>query len=313
MMKKKLLAAAAAIVACVCAAEEAKTSGAPKKALKLLMIGNSFSISCYRQMPQVAQALGLELDICSLYIGGCSLQQHMKNVTAAADPAFAPYRLARSVNGRKVTVPAGKPGANANIPQTLAADKWDVVTIQQVSHESWQPATFSPAGDLLVKTIRERAPGAEIVVQETWSYTPWDKRLAKWKMDQNEMYAKLHAAYAAFAAKYGFRVIPMGTAVQQWRARRPVRYTENSFGGDVVGGGHLPPERHFRQKDGRWVPASDRFHLNTAGEYYQALLWTAFLFKVDVTPCTYRPASVSAADADLMKRIVMDLVRADAK
>jgi hypothetical protein len=49
------------------------------------------------------------------------------------------------------------------------------------------------------------------------------------------------------------------------------------------------------------------------GEYYQALLWTAFLFKVDVTPCTYRPASVSAADADLMKRIVMDLVRADAK
>jgi hypothetical protein len=49
------------------------------------------------------------------------------------------------------------------------------------------------------------------------------------------------------------------------------------------------------------------------GEYYQALLWTAFLFKVDVTPCTYRPASVSAADAALMKRIVMDLVRADAK
>jgi hypothetical protein len=49
------------------------------------------------------------------------------------------------------------------------------------------------------------------------------------------------------------------------------------------------------------------------GEYYQALLWTAFLFKVDVTPCTYRPASVSAADAALMKRIVLDLVRADAK
>lgn len=303
-----LLAGVAVAVAGASAAAEAN---APARPLKLLMIGNSFSISCYRQMPQVAQALGLDLDICSLDIGGCSLQRHVKNIRAAADPTFAPYCVSRAVNGRPVAAPGGKAGAN--IPQMLSAEKWDVVTIQQVSHESWRPASFTPAGDQLVKTIRERAPGAEIVVQETWSYTPWDKRLAKWKMDQNEMYAKLHAAYASFAAKYGFRVIPMGTAVQRWRARRPVRYTENSYGGDVVGGGRLPPERHFRKKDGRWVAASDCFHLNTAGEYYQALLWTAFLFKVDVTPCTYRPASVSAADAALMKRIVMDLVRVDAR
>lgn len=312
-MKKILLTAAVAAVTLVSSAAEAKTSSAPKKQTKILMIGNSFSISCIRQMPQIAQALGLDLDVCSLYIGGCSLARHVKNIESAADPAHAPYRVDRYVNGKKVRAPGLEGYAPANIPQMLVADKWDIVTIQQVSHESWQPASFSLAGDTLVAKVRELAPQAEIVVQQTWSYTPWDGRLAGWKMDQNEMYEKLKTAYAQFAGRYGFRVIPMGTAVQEWRKRLPVKYTENSYGGDVVGGGRLPASKHFKLKDGKWVPASDRFHLSAAGEYYQALLWTAFLLGADVTPCTYRPTFVSAADADLMKRIVMDLVRTDAK
>ena len=91
-------------------------------------------------------------------------------------------------------------------------------------------------GDKLVAKIRELAPTAKIVVQETWSYTPWDRRLGKWKIDQNEMYERLHDAYADFASMYSFDVIPMGTAIQQWRRQLPVKYTENSYGGDVVGG-----------------------------------------------------------------------------
>jgi hypothetical protein len=54
---------------------------------------------------------------------------------------------------------------------------------------------------------------------------------------------------------------------------------------------------------------TDLFHLGPSGEYFQALLWTAFLFDVDVTSCAYRPEYVSVEQAALMKQIVKDVVK----
>ena len=66
--------------------------------LKVLMIGNSFSICVLEQMPQVAKAMGKELDICSLYIGGCSLSRHWGNVSRT-DSEAAPYRVTWNYGG----------------------------------------------------------------------------------------------------------------------------------------------------------------------------------------------------------------------
>ena len=293
-MKKTVLAFVAA--AClVCPAEKTDS-------LKVLMIGNSFSISATRHMPQVAKSMGLELDLASLYIGGCSLERHRDNcVKGEKDPSFKPYKFTRFVDGEK------KEDRPANVPEALALEKWDVVTIQQASHFSWQLDTYRPFGDELIKKyIKPLAPQAEVVVQETWSYTPWDKRLAKWGIDQNEMYAKLHRAYCDYAASHGLRVIPMGAAVQLWRARLPVVYTENSFGGDVCGSA-----KFAQDKDGKWAPKGDVFHLNLIGEYLQALVWTAKLFDVDVTKCPYAPEGVDVACAAKLKDVAMAAVRGD--
>jgi len=270
-----------------------------EKPLKVLMIGNSFSLSCMTYIHDVAESTGCNLDICSMYIGGCSIERHVENI-ASSRPMFAPYAIKR-------TVPFGK--RKANIPEMLVADDWDVVVIQQASGLSWRPETYHPCGESLVATIRELAPRAEIVVQETWSYTPWDRRLAEWGITADEMYEKLHAAYAAFAERHRFRVIPMGTAVQEWRRRLPVIYAGNSFGGDVVGGRNKPPSEQFVERNGRWVPDSDVFHLNKDGEYLQALVWTAFLFDADVTKCAFAPPEMPRDKADLMKRIAVDVVR----
>ena len=245
----------------------------PEKPLKVLMIGNSFSICNLWQMPQVAESMGKKLDIVSLYIGGCSLERHWNNVVAASTNAtFKPYRFDRITYGKHVV----EKGA-VNIPDALAMDKWDVVTLQQASHFSWDPATYHPWGDNLVAKIRELAPQAKIVVQETWSYPPWDKRLRKFGFDQVEMYARLHDAYAAFAGKYGFDVIPVGTAAE------------------------FAPDRNtlFTKPD---------FHFNRTGEYLQGLVWTAKLFGVDVRSCAYRPSWLDAARADELKAAAMDAV-----
>ena len=261
MNKIITLAVAAAAVSFGFSAENADKD----KPLKVLMIGNSFSISCLGHLPQVAEASGHRLDLASLYIGGCSLERHWNNVVAASTNAtFKPYRFDRFVDGRRVV----EKGA-ANIPDALVMDKWDVVTVQQCSHKSWDKASYHPWGDNLVAKIRELAPQAKILVQETWSYPPWDKRLKKFGFDQVEMYARLHDAYAAFAKKYGFGIIPVGTAAEICEDRNAL-FTK--------------PDFHFNHEE---------------GEYLQALVWDAAIFGFKINQsCDYRPEGMSDARAD---------------
>ena len=308
-MKASLRSAAAVIVSAACVAVSAgcmSQSDGEKDRLKVLMIGNSFSICALRYLPEVALDRGRKLDLASLYIGGCSLERHWRNVEAAAtNGLFRPYAYNRKVDGKPLE------GVHRrNIQEVLEKERWDVVTIQQASHCSWRPDTYSPFGDNLVEYIRSHAPQARIVVQETWSYTPWDKRLKTWKIDQDEMYARLHDAYAAFAARHGLEVIPMGTAVQEWRRRLPVKYAENSLGGDVVGGGRQDPRDHFkRQADNSWAPNCDVFHLSSRGEYFQALVWAAFLFgPTSLDGLGFVPPVVSESDAKLMREVAASVV-----
>ena len=119
MKKITLLLAAMAAVTSVFAASA-------ERPMKVLMIGNSFSICNLKQMPHVAKSMGLKLDLASLYIGGCSLERHWNNVLASTNAAFKPYRFDRTTDGVKVVVKG-----TANIPDALVLDKWDVVTISR--------------------------------------------------------------------------------------------------------------------------------------------------------------------------------------
>ena len=274
--------------------------------VKVLMIGNSFSICVLNHLPKIAEESGEKLDLASLYIGGCTLQKHWKNATVVTNETgelFRPYRYDRVVRGKRIV-----DGAKRNVLEVVAETKWDIITVQQGSHESWKPESYHPYGDKLLAKIRELAPQAKILVQETWSYTPWDKRLKKWGIDQNQMYEKLHDAYAAFAQQHQLDVIPFGTAVQAWRKRLPVVYTDHSFGGDVVGGGGQEERDHFKRNvRNEWEPNSDVFHLGRKGTYFQALVWARKLFGADLLKLDYKPEFVSDSDAKLMKEIAMEV------
>ena len=287
--------------ACGADAEAAKAAEGSPRALKVLMIGNSFSICVGYTMPQVAKSMGLDLELCSLYIGGCPLKRHWENWVAGTNADFRPYRLDRYVNGRK-TVDNGK----ANIPEALGFADWDIVTFQQASDGSWRSETYQPYAADLQAAIRARLPKVEFVWQETWSYTPWDGRLKKWGIDQTGMYEKLHAAYAANAK--GQRIIPTGTAVQLWRKQLPVAYRPDSLGGDLCGA-----DSFEKQADGTFKHKGDACHLNKSGEYLQALVWTAKLYGVDVRTCAYAPKFIPAEKAELMKRVAMEAVAQSAK
>ncbi len=305
-MKKTLLVACAAAA---CLTVQARQ-------LKVLAIGNSFSLSMMEELPKAAAAFpDCELDIANMFIGGCPLAKPWANVEQATEPSFKPYSIKKSyVFDREA---GAKIPAKANIPEMLVADKWDIVTIQQASGQSAFFEKYEPYAGKLIANIRELAPQAEIRVHQTWSYSPYDGRLKSWKMTPETMYEALKSAYGKLAAAYGFKTIPVGDAVALYRRRLPVKYDKVltkreiaaiprpglvDFHGDVAGSSRWGKGRRNAKDADEVKLRLDPSHLNAQGKYLQACVWLAALFDVDVTKLAYEPAFKDfAPQAKLMR------------
>ena len=278
--------------------------------LKVLMVGNSFSRSVIWETPQCARSAGKTLDLVSLCIGGCPLEKHVASFEIAQTNAdFRPYRLEWNYGSvaNQAEAAVARLGKKANLLEALKADRWDVVTIQQASGKSIDYATYQPFADKLVAKIRELAPQAEIVIQQTWSYTPYDPRLFG-KGTPAGMYARLERTYDRLSGTYGFRQIPTGLAVQLFRARLPVDY-----------GTLLTPEELKVRKEAKTIDFhsdvcgsnewKDLTHFNDRGNYLQGLVWTAALFGVDPSAVAYRPRGIPERDAQVMRDCVREALR----
>lgn len=279
--------------------------------LKVLAIGNSFSVSVLKEMPKTAADLGCKLDFCSISIGGCTLGKHVRFLKMQnANPYTVAWNYVSCKRGEEpfkdILVKNSKNRNVSNIIKMLEADSWDVVTIQQGSHLSWLPKSFEPHGTTLVNVIKKHAPQAKIYIQQTWAYTPWDKRLQKWGIDQNQMYEGIEKAYGDFANAHELELILTGEAIQRFRKELPVKYTDNSNADDVVGANSFKTD-----KNGKIWLSGDAFHLNKKGTYLQALVWTAKLFDVDVTKCNYVPQYLKGSPdtVALMKKIATEVAK----
>ena len=280
------------------------------KELKVLMIGNSFSICVGRNLPQIVKASKEhQLELTSCYIGGCTLDKHSANLAKAEkDPSFKPYGITvwNSKNPNKSQARKG------NVNELLKQNQYDIVTIQQASRKSWQYDTYQPAADDLIAYIRKHQPKAEIVIQQTWAYRTDSPSLKAWKIDQDKMYAGIREAYAKLAAKYRFRVIPTGDAVQLFRKYTPVKYQppEGKFespnvpsnAGDVVGSSSWRPDK----KTGKIALLTDYAHLNRDGHYLQACLWFAFLYGEPVEKVAFTPDGMDKEKAALLRKCAQE-------
>ena len=291
--------------------------------LRVLTIGNSFAICLGKDLPPlVASVPGCELQLTSAFIGGCSLERHWNNVVATEeDPNARQYDVdtwaSTAANGIAHVRTRG------SINELLAKDIWDVVTIQQASHFSWDYATYQPFADNLVAYVREHAPHAEIRIQQTWAYRADDPRLlpgGAWGFDQAGMHERLTAAYAELARHFGFAVIPTGRAVALTREREPHPFAVPSpdavaalrwpdlppQSGDVVG-------RYWgwrkNAESGELEIGADRIHLNRRGEYLQACVWFGALFGRDIPADAYIPDDIGRADALFLRQCAADALR----
>ena len=263
------------------------------KDLKILMIGNSFSICVGRNLPRlVAHEKKHNIDITSAYIGGCPLSLHAKNLSKAeADPSLKPYTINTwtSKDLHKTTKYKG------NVNELLKNNKYDIITIQQGSSQSWDYKFYQPHADELIAYIRKYNPQAEIVIQQTWAYRADAPRLKTWKLTQKEMSEKVIKAYNELAESAKLRLIPVGRAVELTRKNPAYQYkvlsekelaqfvrpNVPSRSGDVVG-------KHYWKKTKSGIKLiADASHLNEEGEYLQSCVWYSFLFGEDAEKITY--------------------------
>ena len=237
---------------------------------KILAIGNSFSQDATAYLWQMADSAGVEAKIVNLYIGGCSLQMHAGNIAANAQSYS--YELNGVTSGRMVS-----------IREALAEDKWDIVTVQQVSGWSGIPESYEPWGTQVLNCVRRYAPQAVIWFHQTWAYERDSSHgdFPKYGCDQQRMHQAICEASGAFAQKHGLSRIPVGVVIAELRKQRPFRYAR-----------------------GEISLCRDGFHMSLDyGRYAAALTWFEALLG-DGDHVTFLPEGVGAENAEVIKGTV---------
>ena len=241
-----------------------------KGAVKVLSIGNSFSQDAQRWLHAIASDEGQKIECVNLYIGGCSLKRHWENVSGNR-AEYTPERNGMPVGDR--TVSAG---------EIVSLPGWDVVTLQQVSHESGQYETYLPYLSLMAEWIRDTAPGARVVLQQTWAYEndSTHSEFCRYENSQSLMYSKLRRAYLQASVLIQAPLIPVGDVIQALRALPEFDYPR--------GGRSL---------------CRDGFHLSLGlGRYTAAAAWYLFLFRRPIRG-SFAPEGLTEEEMDLIPLI----------
>lgn len=226
--------------------------------VKILAIGNSFSEDAVHYLYQMASSLGIDIKVVNLFIGGCSLERHWKNIENN-EKAYL-YQI----NGFKTE-------RCVSIEEMLETEEWDYIVTQQASHDSGWLNSYEPFIGLMVEYLKKKAPSAQIMLQETWAYEINSSHggFMRYNRSQQEMYQKIHKAYTTMERKYGLRLIPSGSVIQKVR--------------------QLP---EFCIQEGGISLCRDGFHLSfDYGRYLVTCVWLKTIFGINAKDITYFPES----------------------
>ena len=236
---------------------------AQQKTVRILAIGNSFSQDAVEQyLHELAEAEGISTIIGNMFIGGCSLERHVKNARDNA-PAYAYRKI--GTDGKK------REKGKMSLETVLADEDWDYVSLQQASPFSGMYETYEASLPEPIEYVKARLPKkTKLMLHQTWAYASTSRHsgFKNYNCNQLTMYQAIADAVkkAAKANKIKI-VIPSGTAIQNART---------SFIGD-----HL-------NRDG--------YHLDVKiGRYTAACTWFERIFKHNVVGNPYAPEGLDEA------------------
>lgn len=278
--------------------------------MKVLTIGNSFSGNATEQMLDILAAENnVDLKIGRADLGGCSLVKHW-NLVEQCDllPHVKPYDFHF----------LGENSIPMSLRDALSYQKWDFVTLQQVSNTSWQPETFVPYIDNLNELIRELAPQAKTVVHQTWAYrSDADILTEEFGLDQEEMYKRIVQNYNETSKRLGCKILPSGVAVQKARPEMNFQ-VDTSYDYENPKPLGLPDQSKSLIVGYHWATGNtptgkaelrmDYKHLNNKGCYLANAVWFEMFTGKAIADNSWAPEFLSPEELSLFKRVAHEAV-----
>lgn len=244
--------------------------------MKILSIGNSFSVDAHAYLSALGKEAGVEITAVNLAIGGCSLKKHWENVESNSKS----YLHLINDNGW------GDP--LVTIDEIIKNEKFDIVTLQQVSHFSGQYETYQPYLNSLIDYVRKHQPDAKLYFHKTWAYEidSQHSEFPIYDCDQIKMYKAIDSVSKKVCQETGLTPILSGDVIQAMRERIPMFDYKNG---------------------GESLCLDDGFHMSrTYGRYAVALTWLATLTGEQVSPIPFKELDneIIAKIAEIVNEIV---------
>ncbi|MBR3838304.1 MAG: DUF4886 domain-containing protein [Clostridia bacterium] len=278
---KRIIILVLVLLLIVCITTAVSSCGCSKKvpkSLKILAIGNSFSVDAMQYLYQIAESAGVkEIVLGNLYIGGCSLERHLKN----AKEGICDYKYYKNTNGEWTTT------EYFSIDEGIKDEDWDVITMQQSSGVSGIPESYENTLTELIDFVnKEKTNGnAKLFWHMTWAYQQDSTHASfpKYNSDQIQMYNMIVKTVQenVMVLDEIDGIIPNATSIQNART---------SFLGDTL--------------------TRDGYHLDKEiGRYIAGLCYFAAITGADVSDIEYVPTdNISEKMRKLATSSVMDAV-----
>ncbi len=151
--------------------------------VKILSIGNSFAQDAIHYLNRIGKADGNQIEVVNMYIGGCPLSRHYRNMLAGDRVYELEY------NGHAT-------GFNFAMKEALFARTWNYVTFHQASAYSTVYDNYVPYLPAISDYVKKLVPKAKQFVYETWAYEEGSSRLAGMGYERRvDMYNDVRACY----------------------------------------------------------------------------------------------------------------------
>ncbi len=227
---------------------------------KVLLIANSFGQDAVRYLYGIARAAGKKIKVATLYIGGCSLYRHYRNMLSE-EKAYV-FEL----NGIST-------GLHVSLKEALLSDEWDYVTLQQCSPKSGEYESYLPYLPALSDYVKRLAPAAKQYIHATWSFAESSKRFEMTPFaTRAEMIPHIREAYVNAASCIGAEaIIPSLDAMcKLYDAIGDATYRDGFHGSLGV------------------------------ARYMLGCVWFMVLYGIDITGNTYRDFDVEVTEEEVL-------------
>ncbi len=236
--------------------------------IRVLCIGNSFSWDAVEQeLVPLCDAKNVQVEVHNLYYGGCSLEQHAAFLLK--DTAAYSHRVCTNACPRVIM-------DTITLRQALQDGEYDVISLQQASHDSGIRSSYEPWLSLLIDSVRAYQPRARIYWMQTWAYSKDAKHPAypRYHCNQQEMWDSIQTCTESLITNHQLPIIPCGEAIQNARQTKL---------GDTL--------------------CRDGYHLNYVyGRYTVACVWYEILTGKDVRCNRYKNAQMSSKQRRLTQK-----------